>query len=190
MIRWGSKLGLAAVGAIVSVAGCVSEDQPSVHLVVTYQLRGVTGGVRDENSVDNLDGLAGFKISCEIGGETEDIGFSAVYDDDSRLIELDSSSETTKDGEKKCSFTVKEDNTYQRDCVVKKSKTVDCNNDTIDAPCRVAIVEQKGSTVRGLICCKALPIQGKQPKEGDYSIFAPGSGDKPVSFAVYNCEKK
>jgi hypothetical protein len=190
MTNRGFPLKLTAVIALIGAANCVSKDQPSVHLVTAYQLRGVTGGVQPEHSLDNLDGLGGYEILCELGSKIEDIHYSAAYDDDSLSIALDSSSNKTQDGESDCSITVKEDNTYQHDCVVQESKTVDCSKDATDSPCRVAIVEKTKNKLRGLICCKALPIQGKQPRDGDYSLFSPGSGDKPVAFSVYNCGSK
>jgi hypothetical protein len=190
MTRRGSILGLAASALIIATAGCVSNDQPSVHLVTAYQLRGPTSGAQDARSIDNLDGLGKFEISCELGDKTADINFRASSEDGDWLFALESSSAASKDKEDECTFTVREDNTYERECVIEKAKTVDCSDDDYNAPCRIAIVEQEGKMVKGLICCKALPIRGKQPKAGDYSIFKPGSGDKPAAFAVYNCDKQ
>lgn len=184
MTKWGSIFGFAAAVAIVAIAGCVSEDEPSVHLVVEYQLRGGMG-VGAEHSLDNLDGLGDYQLSCELGDKTEDVNFSAEYNDGKQRISL--KSEKTKKGDVECMFSIKDKNIYERECIVEKSKTVDCSQDTIDSPCRVSIVEKDGDRVRGLICCFALPIKGKIPKEGDYSIVTPNSVDKPVSFKAYHC---
>jgi hypothetical protein len=184
MTKWGSIFSFAVAVAITAIAGCVSEDEPSVHLVVAYQLRGANG-VGDEHDLDNLDGLGDYELSCELGEKTEDVTFSADYDDGKQRISLKSAK--NKKGEVECTLTVKDKNTYERECVIGKSKTVDCSQDTIDSPCRVSIVKKDEDMVQGLICCYAIPIKGKLPRDGDYSIVAPNSVDKPVSFKGYHC---
>jgi hypothetical protein len=165
---------------IAATTGCVSNDQPSVHLVTAYQLRGATSGAQDPRRVDNLDGLGGTEITCKLGDKTTDIEFSAAATDETWQFALESKGSD-------CTFIVKEDNTYERECKISEGKSVDCSNDDVEDPCQVAI-EVDGSTAKGHVCCKALPIQGMNPQKGDYSIFAPGSGDKPVTFTIYNCD--
>jgi hypothetical protein len=179
---------MTAAVAILALAGCVSsKDDPSVHLVVAYQLRGVAAGVGTEHSVDNLDGLGDYEISCELGAQLEDIDFSADYSNGKQRFSLKSVSAKTNKREAGCTLTIRDKNTYARECVVAKSKTVDCSQDTIESPCRVSIAEKTKDTVQGLVCCFALPLENKNPRDGDYSVFAPGSVDKPVSFKVYHC---
>jgi hypothetical protein len=182
MKRRGLSLSLMVTALMIAGNSCVSEDEPSIHLVTEYQLRGLIGGAKDARSIDNLDGLGGYKISCELGAKATDVDIKATTE--SLTFAIKSKAGGT------CTFTVEEDNVYERECEIEKTESIDCEGDTYESPCRIAIAEQTGNMVQGQVCCKAIPRRGNNPKEGDFSVFAPGSGDKSADFIAYNCDGK
>ena len=177
---------LLGIVAAIFFVSCVSQDSAPVHLSMSYQLRCIPvhgcSGYPDEptHSVSGIDGLEGLTADCEVGAEVDQFSFLASFEGGDVTLEA---------MESKCTFSVREgNNVYVKKCKIKEGGKANCEGTQLDQshPCQISI-ERDGSDVAGTVCCRSFPLEYKQPVEGDRSLVAPNTMNKPAAFEMEHC---